>query len=123
MDGLSYGTWQFKSSVTRPYMKMQSQSSESFMYSTIYKMATGPAYEITVKGAEHYNFTDMAFFPAFMKKLGIIGPIDGKRGVKIMNVYSLAFFDKHLNSIKTSLLNGPSKEYPEVAFESRNLQK
>lgn len=37
-----------------------------------------------------------------------------------MNVYSLAFFDKHLKGLATPLLDGPSPDYPEVVFMSRH---
>lgn len=36
------------------------------------------------------------------------------------NVYSLAFFDKHLKGLAAPLLDGPSPDYPEVVFMSRH---
>lgn len=33
--------------------------------------------------------------------------------------YSVAFFDKYLKGQPSPLLDGPSKQYPEVVFESR----
>ena len=42
--------------------------------------------------------------------------------VRILNAYTLAFFDKHLKGLPTSLLNGISAEYPEVLIELRNTQ-
>jgi hypothetical protein len=38
----------------------------------------------------------------------------------IQNVYSLAFFDKHLKGLAVPLLDGPSPDYPEVVFRSRH---
>ena len=47
-----------------------------------------------------------------------IGPIDGYRMVKIINDYTLAFFDKHLKGEMSPLLDGPSPDYPDVEFQS-----
>jgi hypothetical protein len=38
----------------------------------------------------------------------------------ILNVYTLAFFDEHLKGEDIPLLDGPSPEYPEVAFQSHS---
>jgi hypothetical protein len=44
--------------------------------------------------------------------------IEGGRMISIQNVYSLAFFDKHLKGLASPLLDGPSAEFPEVIFTS-----
>ncbi len=54
-----------------------------------------------------------------MSQLGLTGLIGGQRGFDIVNAYSLAFFDRYLKSETSPLLNGPSKQYPEVLFETR----
>jgi len=46
-----------------------------------------------------------------------LGEIDGYRMLKIINDYTLAFFNKHLKGIDSGLLNGPSSEYPEVEIK------
>jgi hypothetical protein len=38
---------------------------------------------------------------------------------EIQNVYVLTFFDKHLRGMAAPLLDGPSPDYPEVVFRSR----
>ncbi|MCP4147521.1 MAG: hypothetical protein GY757_07205 [bacterium] len=119
MDGLSYGTWHFKSSMSRPFMKMQSERSAHRLIPNVYNKATSNAYILTVKGAGHYNFTDMSFFPPFMRAVGFVGTIDGNRMTKIMNTYTRAFFDMHLLSKKNPLLDGPSTDYPEIVFVSK----
>ena len=48
------------------------------------------------------------------------GPINAQRGVDIINAYSLAFFDQHLESRPATLLDGPSKNYPEIIFSARS---
>jgi hypothetical protein len=42
-----------------------------------------------------------------------------QRGFDIVNAYSLAFFDQHLEGHPAALLDGPSRYYPEVLFETR----
>jgi len=37
--------------------------------------------------------------------------------LKIINDYTLAFFNKHLKGIDSGLLNDPSSEYPEVEIK------
>ena len=36
---------------------------------------------------------------------------------KLLNDYTLAFFNKHLKGTDSGLLNGPSSEYPEVEIK------
>ncbi len=73
---------------------------------------------LIVRGTEHQNFTDRAvYFWALMRPLGVLGPIDGRRGLTITNRYLRAFFDAHLKGVPSSLLTGPSRAYPEVRFE------
>jgi hypothetical protein len=47
------------------------------------------------------------------------GPIGGDRAHRIINAYSVAFFDRHLNGEPRVLLDGPGDKYPEVIFETR----
>jgi len=48
-------------------------------------------------------------------------PVEDSR--KIYSDYSRAFFDKHLQKKEVPLLDGPSKQYPEVIFTLRNPEK
>jgi len=56
------------------------------------------------------------------KLLGNIGPINGKRFLKIQNDYVLAFFNQYLKGEPSDLLNDTSEKYKEVIFKSRNTQ-
>ncbi|MCX6048465.1 MAG: hypothetical protein NT075_25455, partial [Chloroflexi bacterium] len=41
-------------------------------------------YQLTIKGARHFNFTDLAvLYAPVIKAMGLLGPIDGARGLKI----------------------------------------
>ncbi|SDL28231.1 alpha/beta hydrolase family protein [Nonomuraea jiangxiensis] len=69
---------------------------------------------LTVDGAEHVSFVDLA---AFGPQLGIpVGEIDGERALRITRAYLTAFLDRHLRDRRAPLLEGPSEDYPEVRF-------
>jgi hypothetical protein len=87
----------------------------------VYKSAH-PGYGVTVKGARHTNFMDVPFLPlqaqSMFKPMLESANIDSQRMWRITCDYLLALFDKHLNNVKMSLLDGPSPDYPEVFFGS-----
>ncbi len=74
-------------------------------------------YFVQIAGAFHVNFMDITYWSPLTSTLGISGPIDGQRAYRIINAYSLAFFDKYLKGNSASLLELPAKQYPEVTFE------
>jgi hypothetical protein len=77
---------------------------------------------VTVKGARNTNFMDVPFLPlqaqSMFKPMLASANFDSQRKWGITCDYLLAFFDKHLNNLKMSLLVGPSPDYPEVFFGS-----
>ncbi len=82
----------------------------------------GSTYVLSVRGAAHFNFTDLALRQAplvrpLFRAAGYTGSIDPARGEAIANAYLLAFFDQALKGIEAPLLKGPAVEYPEVTFE------
>jgi predicted dienelactone hydrolase len=84
----------------------------------VYEGLPGDGYYLQIPNIFHVNFTDLPYWSPIMSQLGLTGPINGQRGFDIVNAYSLAFFDKELKGKPSSLLNGPSKQYPEVNFET-----
>ena len=72
-----------------------------------------------VRGMFHLNLTDLPLVLPLASRLGLTGPIDAQRAHRIINAYSLAFFDRHLKGQPAALLNGPAAQYPEVALETR----
>ncbi len=85
----------------------------------VYDSLPGDGYHVEISGMFHENFTDLGYWSPVMPQLGQTGPINAQRGYDIVNAYSVAFFDKELKGQPSPLLNGPSKEYPEVNFEMR----
>ncbi len=85
----------------------------------VYAGLSGAGYFVRVPGMFHSNFTDIASWTPLAPWLGLAGPIDERQAHRIINAYSLAFFDRHLLDRSATLLDGASKKYPEVLFESR----
>ncbi len=84
-----------------------------------YENAENSAYLVQIKDAGHGNFCDWSLAGWWLRRLGILGPIDGYRFLKIQNDYVLAFFDKHLRGLSAPLLEGAASDYAEVKFKSR----
>lgn len=79
----------------------------------------GDGYFVQVPGMFHVNLTDIPNWSPLLSWLGITGPINGRRAHDIINVYSVAFFDRHLLGQPGVLLDGPTEQYPEVLLETR----
>jgi predicted dienelactone hydrolase len=73
--------------------------------------ASGDAYTLTIGDADHYDFTD---FTLLHRDHPMIGTVDGRQMLDIMNAYTLAFFDFYLKGIESELLTGESRPYPEA---------
>lgn len=77
-------------------------------------------YQVTIKGARHFNFSDFALgFNPLGGPLGVLGPIDPARGLRISADYLEAFFGMTLKGQDSSLLQGSSTAYPEVEFVTK----
>ncbi len=85
----------------------------------VYQSLPGDGYLVLVPGMFHLNFSDAPYFSPLAPLLGLTGPLDAKRGFGIVNAYTIAFFDQELKGQPSVLLDGPSKQYPEVLFEKR----
>lgn len=85
----------------------------------VYASLPGDGYYLQIPNMFHLNLTDFPYWSPITSQIGLTGPIDAQRTFDIINAYSVAFFDKHLMNESSPLLNGPSKHYPEVNFETR----
>jgi predicted dienelactone hydrolase len=122
MDGFVAGSGMLEAGLTQPFMFMLSDNRHG-MDDFFYNKAENTGYMLTIEGSEHLNFTDVSLVGGLQKLTGQLGSIDGKRCVRIINDYILSFFNKHLLEKDSQLLRGPSPDYPEVRFESRNSDK
>lgn len=69
-----------------------------------------------ISGVQHANFTDPPAFPTvgyYLEEAGTINPV---RAMRIVNAYTLAFFERYVNNIPEPLLDRQSSSYPEVEF-------
>jgi hypothetical protein len=79
----------------------------------------GDGYFMRVRGMFHLNLTDYPSVSPLLPLTGATGPIDAQRAHRIVNAYSLAFFDRHLKGQPAALLDGPAARFPEVTLETR----
>jgi predicted dienelactone hydrolase len=76
--------------------------------------STNERYEITIAKTQHGHFSDfmLAIAPG-------PGELDARRAHAIINAYTLAFFDQYLRGLRSELLKGPTRKYPEVTFSKK----
>lgn len=87
-----------------------------------YENSISTIYMVRINAAKHSNFTDFSLMGGVNKLQGNIGPINGKRFLKIQNDYVLAFFNQYLKGESSDLLNDSARKYEEVIFKSRNTK-
>ena len=125
IDGDVFGSV-VQTGLEKPFMVIQSNpgtcSDASFrscqheVHAVLRAAPRGAGYHIGIKGTEHFNFTDYAVYFSPARTLGILGSIDGVRGLQITRAYVRVFFDTYLNKTPSPLLRGPASAYPEVQF-------
>jgi dienelactone hydrolase len=76
-------------------------------------------YQIMIAGTEHGNYTDQPADLALRDYLKDLGRINPARGFRIINAYTVAFFDQYLKNLPQALLEGPSTAFPEVRLTHR----
>jgi dienelactone hydrolase len=87
----------------------------------VFERLPADGYYIQVPGMFHLDMTDAPFLTSLVSWPGLTGPIGGTRAHRIINAYSVAFFEHALRGRAAPLLDGPSGEFPEVIFERRGL--
>jgi pimeloyl-ACP methyl ester carboxylesterase len=81
--------------------------------------------DIVLANSLHYTFSD---FPIVLQTLGLVPDnaaaqalqvtnMDGRRALKIVTTYAIAFLDFVLHGKKSTLLERPVPEFPEVTFD------
>ena len=128
LDGYPYGDV-VRMGLNRPFLFVWSEQRDTADASwqqarrdTSAIVATLPrgSYQMSIRGARHFNFSDAAvFFAPVLRLNDALGPIAGQRGLAITCAYVRAFFDQTLNRTPAPLLAGPSQAYPEVQIETR----
>ena len=106
-------------SLQQPALFFAAQESE-YVREEVFQQVNAPAYLLTIQGSAHYDFTDLTLVSPLNAALGFSGGINGGQMVRILNQYSLAFFNRHLKNLPAPLLDSPSADYPEVNITARN---
>jgi predicted dienelactone hydrolase len=128
LDGALFGTVA-QGGLPKPYMLMTRDNSRREASRTAGVEAQRASVDPTVRtevrdhvalellGFGHLNFADSAVtYTAFGRWVGVLGAIDGRRGLRIAATYIEAFFDHTLSGVESPLLQGLSPLYPEVRF-------
>lgn len=83
-----------------------------------YENDTEAAYSLCIKDSGHLNFTDLSRISPFLSGMLGVGKIDSQECLKIMDAYTLAFFDRYIKEQPSTLLEGENV-YPEAIFDKR----
>jgi predicted dienelactone hydrolase len=76
------------------------------------------SYQVTIEEMGHNNFTDIPLLTPIAAQIGLAGPINGARSIKILNDYSLAFFNRYLQESDSPVIEKIAEQYWEARFES-----
>lgn len=71
---------------------------------------------ISIEGTAHYDFSDLPLLSPLAPRLGLKGPINGKRVTAIINDYLISFFDGTLKGIPIHDFRDQNQKYDEVNF-------
>lgn len=87
------------------------------LFATFAPGLAAPSPVVTILGTRHYDFSDLPALSPLAPYMGLKGPINGERVQRLINDYTLAFFNQAFKAEESSLLNGPSEMYPELRWE------
>lgn len=115
LDGRLFGT-AADGGIPKPLLLLTEVSNPVFNAAS----STGkPGYHLILGNSLHFFSADWAFLPFLSpkQKAQRVGSIEPSRALSITSTYVEAFFGKYLKGKATTLLSGPSAEYPEITFE------
>ncbi len=113
----------YTNGLRQPFLSMFSErwptAENNRLFDRLFHAPGGAAYDAIIAGTAHYDFSDIPSLTPIAPLLGLKGPLSAERVTRIIDAYSLAFFDRYLKQLPTPLLDGPATTYPEVQFISR----
>ncbi|MDB6123469.1 MAG: hypothetical protein JWQ71_2462 [Pedosphaera sp.] len=131
MDGMIFGD-AVEQRVKQPFLFMSSDevrpSAEEIAHSSYAKLddrsfkvqdaffRLNGGYNLIIKKAKHSNFSDTALFSP-LSRFTDAGTISAYRCARIVDDYTLAFFEKYLNKAPSPLFDLPSQSYSEITLE------
>ncbi|MCL4755552.1 MAG: hypothetical protein KJ015_35700 [Myxococcales bacterium] len=84
---------------------------------------SSPAYELTLADSGHGTFSEERFvfehvFPSKTADTTHFGTLEPGRALEVIEAYTVAFFEQYLAGKSSTLLDGPSADFPEVEVAS-----
>ena len=122
LTGFMYGDI-VDANLEKPFFFMSEEElwcPDCYVNDLFYKRAESDAYRMKIRGARHASFGDPCLWTQLINLSEDEPAIECERMITIQNIYTLAFFDKHLKGMASPLLDGPSAEVPEVVFRARS---
>ena len=98
------------------FLEPQAKESSYLPNINAYNNSKAEAYSVCIKDSGHLNFTDLPRISPLLSKMLGVGTVDSYQCIKLVNDYTLAFFDKQLKGQASGLLDG-SKTDPLVIFD------
>jgi pimeloyl-ACP methyl ester carboxylesterase len=112
-----------ESGMSQPFMFLWSEDwgsdENKDRFNQLYTQWEGDAFNLEIMGTRHFDFSDLPLLSPLSPWLGLKGPIDGQRVLRIINAYAVAYFDAYLKGVDSLLLVRETADYPEVEFEKR----
>jgi predicted dienelactone hydrolase len=110
-DGGLFGSL-IDTTLARPFMFMGSRRFVG--YDEIFaRSVDADTYILIVPESDHYDYTD---FTLLHRQHLMIGTVDGRQMLRIVNAYTLAFFDRYLKGEESDILTGATRPFPEVHY-------
>jgi len=104
MDCIQFGDV-IDSHTTKPLMLIESEQYFKWRLGNEYVYRNYSQLEyLKMKGGLHFLFSDLPYFDIILKKekiQGLIGDIEGKKAVEMINATLLNFFNRHLKNIES----------------------
>jgi predicted dienelactone hydrolase len=97
----------------------ESQTVEKNIESIYDHVPEGKRWQMTIIGANHFTFSDQMFTKSpvlmmFLRRLGVLGPLEKRRGLAITGACVHTFFDVYLKGAPADELNNLPAFYPEL---------
>ncbi len=98
-----------QASATLPVPLLALHRTDNLLLNVNFNKATADAYLVEVSGTTHFNYFDFAMISPLLKKMGILGTIDGREGLEVQRDFLTSFFNKYLKAASAPLIEGRQK--------------
>lgn len=97
----------------------ESQTVERNIQAIENSVPAGRRWGMTISGANHFTFSDQMFVKSpvlmfFLRRIGVMGPLEKRRGIAITDACVHTFFDVYLKDAPAAEMNNLPSLYPEL---------